>query len=74
VNADAELLAALEAVVSFVEQTIQNCETLADALRAGRRPSEAELREIEAKLAADRHELERLRLRVAQLKAMQRTH
>jgi hypothetical protein len=74
VNPDAELLAALEAVTRFIEQVLENNRKLADALRAGRRPSETNLREIDEKLAADRDELERLRLRVAQLKAMQRTH
>ena len=52
----------------------RNCSTLADALRAGRRPSDKQQHEIESRLAADRNELERLRLRVAQLRARQRTH
>jgi hypothetical protein len=73
-NPDPELLAALEAVAQFIEQVLENNRTLADALRAGRRPSDAVLREIDEKLAADRNELERLRLRVAQLKGQVRSH
>ncbi len=65
-----ELLAALDAVLGFIEQTIGNHRSVAEALRDGRRPTDEQMTEILVRLAADEAELQRLALRVGQLKAM----
>lgn len=71
---DAELLAALELAVQFVEQAIRANELLVAGLVAGRQPTPSELQELTDRLTIDRNQLERFRLRVGQLRAQQRPH
>jgi hypothetical protein len=61
-------------VVQFIDRAIEPRQELADAIRAGRQLSRAELDEADAQLTADRNELERLRLRVTQLAGLVRPH
>jgi hypothetical protein len=69
VNADAELLAALEAVRGFLDRVVDTNERLLNEVRAGREVPPGRIAELEEQLAAERADLERFGLRVAQLKA-----
>ena len=83
---EAELLAALQAVLEHLARVTHINQLLIDALKAqregtygffrvadGREVSPGQLVELDEQLAADRATLDRFRLRVAQLQAQQRT-
>jgi hypothetical protein len=69
VKADAELLDALEAVRGFLERVVDTNERLLNEVRAGREVPPGWIAALEEQLAAERADLERFGLRVAQLKA-----
>lgn len=69
-----ELIAALVSMTDFAAQVHYVSGNLIDAIERGTRPSQEEVAQMRERHESDTRELDRLVLRVDQLRAMQRLH